>query len=68
VFVPSSPTPFTGYVITVPVGDTIDLPISIEEALKFAVSGGVLVPPSQEIRQKSPTQILSEPSPAGKKA
>jgi len=64
VFVPSSPTPFTGYVITVPAQDTIDLPISIEEALKFAVSGGVLVPPSQEIRQKTRTQVLSEP-PAG---
>ncbi|MEQ9453513.1 MAG: DUF502 domain-containing protein [Phycisphaeraceae bacterium] len=49
VFIPSSPTPFTGYVITVPRTDTIDLPISIEEALKFAVSGGVLIPPSQVI-------------------
>ncbi|MEO0476140.1 MAG: DUF502 domain-containing protein [Planctomycetota bacterium] len=53
VFVPSSPTPFTGYVITVPVKDTIDLGISIEDALKFAVSGGVLVPPSQTIDRKS---------------
>lgn len=52
VFVPSSPTPFTGYVITVPVKDTIDLGISIEDALKFAVSGGVLVPPSQTINRK----------------
>lgn len=49
VFVPSSPTPFTGYVITVPRVDTIDLPITIEDAIKFAVSGGVLVPPSQQI-------------------
>jgi uncharacterized membrane protein len=53
VFVPSSPTPFTGYVITVPQKDTIDLGISIEDALKFAVSGGVLVPPSQTIDRKS---------------
>ncbi len=52
VFVPSSPTPFTGYVITVPEKDTIDLGISIEDALKFAVSGGVLVPPSQVINRK----------------
>jgi len=44
IFVPSSPTPFTGYVITVPRADTIDLPISIEEALRFTVSGGVVVP------------------------
>jgi uncharacterized membrane protein len=49
VFIPSSPTPFTGYVITVPRSDTIDLPITIEEAIKFAVSGGVLIPPSQQI-------------------
>lgn len=49
VFIPSSPTPFTGYVITVPRSDAIDLNISIEEALKFTISGGVLVPPSQEI-------------------
>ncbi|MFP4145168.1 MAG: DUF502 domain-containing protein [Phycisphaeraceae bacterium] len=49
VFVPSSPTPFTGYVITVPKADTIDLPITIEEAVKFALSGGVLIPPSQKI-------------------
>ncbi|MEM7681466.1 MAG: DUF502 domain-containing protein [Planctomycetota bacterium] len=49
VFVPSSPTPFTGYVITVPVRDTIDLGVSIEDALKFAVSGGVLIPPAQQI-------------------
>lgn len=51
VFVPSSPTPFTGYVITVPRTDTIDLPITIEDAIKFAVSGGVLVPPNQQISQ-----------------
>lgn len=49
VFVPSSPTPFTGYVITVPRTETVDLPITIEEALKFAVSGGVLIPPGQVI-------------------
>ncbi|MCC6681520.1 MAG: DUF502 domain-containing protein [Phycisphaeraceae bacterium] len=49
VFVPSSPTPFTGYVITVPKADTIDLPITIEDAMKFAISGGVVVPLNQRI-------------------
>lgn len=49
VFIPSSPTPFTGYVITVPADETIDLDLNIEDALKFAVSGGVLVPLSQRI-------------------
>jgi uncharacterized membrane protein len=51
IFIPSSPTPFTGYVITVPQADAIDLPVSIEEALRFTVSLGVVVPPSQLIRR-----------------
>lgn len=49
VFVPSSPTPFTGYVVVVPKSDTIELPITVEDAVKFAVSGGVLIPPSQRL-------------------
>ena len=44
IFIPSSPTPFTGYTITIPKKEVIDLPLSIEEALRFVVSGGVLVP------------------------
>ncbi|MBC8522771.1 DUF502 domain-containing protein [PVC group bacterium] len=47
IFIPSSPTPFTGYTITVPRKDTLDLPISVEEAIRFSVSGGVLVPDHQ---------------------
>lgn len=44
VFVPSSPTPLTGYVITVLKGDTMDLPINIDEAFRFLISGGVIRP------------------------
>lgn len=47
VFIPSSPTPFTGYTITVRRNEILDLPISVEEAIRFAVSGGVLVPSHQ---------------------
>ncbi|MDX1682698.1 MAG: DUF502 domain-containing protein [Phycisphaeraceae bacterium] len=57
VFVPSSPTPFTGYVITVPQKDTIDLGVSIEDALRFSVSGGVIIPPSQLLDSATPSQI-----------
>ncbi len=49
VFIPSSPTPFTGYTITVLRKDAIDLAITVEEALRFVVTGGVLIPESQEI-------------------
>ncbi len=44
VFIPSSPTPFTGYTITVKRSDVIDLPISIDEALRYTVTGGVIQP------------------------
>ena len=54
VFIASSPTPFTGYVITVPKSDTVDLPISVEDALKFAVSGGVVIPQNQVLPQAGP--------------
>jgi len=54
VFIASSPTPFTGYVITVPKGDTVDLPITVEDALKFAVSGGVVIPANQAIVDGGP--------------
>jgi uncharacterized membrane protein len=47
VFIPSSPTPFTGYTISVPRSDMIELSITVEEALRFTVSGGVVLPPSQ---------------------
>ncbi len=44
VFIPTSPTPFTGFAINVPVSGVIDLPMSVEEALRFFITGGVLVP------------------------
>lgn len=47
VFIPSSPTPVTGYTITVKREDVVDLPISIDEALRFTVSGGVIQPPHE---------------------
>ena len=59
VFIPSSPTPFTGYTVTIPREDVIDLPISVEEAIGFAISGGVLRPASQQLSEvPESTQVL----------
>lgn len=44
IFVPTSPTPFTGYVIMTPKEETIQLDMTVEEALRFTVSGGVITP------------------------
>ncbi len=44
VFVPSSPTPFTGYVIQLPRDEVIELNMTIDEGLRFTISGGVIKP------------------------
>jgi len=44
IFIPTSPTPFTGFVIMVPKKQVIELEMTIEEALRFSVSGGVITP------------------------
>ncbi len=51
VFVPTSPTPFTGYVIMTPKEDTIELDMSVEEAMRFTISGGVITPADRDAFQ-----------------
>lgn len=64
IFIPSSPTPFTGYTITVPQDKVFELPITLEEALRFVVSGGVLVPPSQSTGRGQNVVVASAPNAA----
>jgi uncharacterized membrane protein len=44
VFVPSSPTAFSGYVVVVPRSGVVELPLSVEEAMRLLISGGVIEP------------------------
>ena len=44
VLIPTSPTPFTGFVIMVPKKQTMDMNMTVEEAFRFTVSGGVITP------------------------
>ncbi len=46
VFIPTSPTPFTGFTINVREEKALTLDVSIEEALRFVITGGVLTPES----------------------
>jgi uncharacterized membrane protein len=43
-FVPSTPNPTTGYIIMVPKNDVVELDMTVEEAIKFVMSLGVVVP------------------------
>jgi uncharacterized membrane protein len=47
IFIPSSPTPVTGYVIFVPAREVIPLPITVDEAIRIAITGGVVIPDHQ---------------------
>jgi uncharacterized membrane protein len=49
ILIPTAPTPLSGFVIMVPKEDTIDLDMSIEEALRFIISGGVIMPQSNKV-------------------
>jgi uncharacterized membrane protein len=44
VFVPSTPTSFSGYVLVVPRSKVIELPMTVEEAMRLLISGGVIMP------------------------
>jgi len=44
VFIATTPSPITGFVILVPKGEAIDAGMTIEEAIRFIVSGGVISP------------------------
>ncbi len=44
VFIPSSPTPLTGYVVCTKKSEVVELTITIDDAFRFIISGGVLKP------------------------
>lgn len=44
VFIPTTPNPTSGFLIFVPRKDVVFLDMSVEEALKFIISGGIVAP------------------------
>ncbi|HBS28513.1 MAG TPA: hypothetical protein DEB06_03460, partial [Phycisphaerales bacterium] len=48
VFIPSTPTPFTGFTITVRESEVIDCQIPVDEAVRFVLTGGVLLPDKEK--------------------
>jgi uncharacterized membrane protein len=48
IYVPTTPNPTSGFFLMVPRADTIELKMSVDEALKYIVSMGVVAPPTFE--------------------
>jgi len=48
VYVPTSPNPTSGYLLFVPESELIPVSMSVDEAMKMMVSGGMYTPPAPE--------------------
>jgi uncharacterized membrane protein len=66
VFVPTTPNPTSGFLLFVPRSDVIPLSMSVEDALKLVISGGLVTPPPQlETPPEQRPAAESEPANAG---
>lgn len=65
VFIPSSPMPATGYTLFVPAEDIIPMNLTVDQALRIVISGGVLVPQEElEERNEDTRDALTPLAPA----
>ena len=47
---PTSPMPATGFTVSVKKSETVDLNITVDQAIQFVVSCGVVIPPQQIVK------------------
>ena len=57
VLMPTSPMPATGFTITVPKSRTIDLGITVDQAIQFVVSCGVVVPVNEQVLDGGSSEV-----------
>lgn len=48
VYVPTTPNPTSGFFLMMPTADVIELDMSVDEALKYIISMGVVAPPARK--------------------
>jgi uncharacterized membrane protein len=53
IFIPSSPMPMTGYAMTVLRREVIDLSLTVDQAIQYLVSCGLVVPPQNLDRMRA---------------
>ncbi len=65
VFIPSSPTPMTGYVCLMRRDDIVPLSLTLDQTMGFIISGGVIVPPEELVSPvESPRRSRSPVNPS----
>lgn len=57
VFVPTTPNPTSGFLLMVPRKDLHFLDMTVEEAAKLVVSGGILTPPDRAVEESGTAEL-----------
>lgn len=63
IFMPTTPNPTTGFLIFLPKSELMEIDLSVEEALKLVISGGIISPmdksdPKTESKSPNPPAVL----------
>jgi uncharacterized membrane protein len=65
VYVPTTPNPTSGFFLMVPKAEVIELKMSVDEALKYVISMGVVVPTGKHKPGAEPNNAQESRNPAG---
>jgi uncharacterized membrane protein len=65
--VPTSPIPGTGFTVVVRKSEVLDLNMTVDQAIQYLVSCGVVVPPQQQIREDIGYRMAAEFAAAAQK-
>ena len=59
VFLPTTPNPTSGFLLFVPREDLVILDMTVEEAVKMVISGGIVTPPDRRSSAEKAEPVVS---------
>lgn len=59
IFLPTTPNPTSGFLLFVPRKELIPLSMSVEEAIKMVISGGIVTPPDRRPEEERAKPVIS---------
>ncbi|PIQ97369.1 MAG: hypothetical protein COV67_04590 [Nitrospinae bacterium CG11_big_fil_rev_8_21_14_0_20_56_8] len=59
VFLPTTPNPTSGFLLFVPKKDIVPLTMSVEDAIKMVISGGIVTPPDRRPEAERTKPVVS---------
>jgi len=59
IFLPTTPNPTSGFLLFVPKKDLVPLSMSVEEAIKMVISGGLVTPPDRRSSEEKMVPLTS---------